>query len=396
MDTKLEQPVLLESVRTPIGSFGGSLSTIPASDLAALVLKEAAKRSSVDIADIEQVILGCVGQVAEDGYIARHAAIKAGLAIGSTAYAVNRICGSGLEAINSAARWIELGEAQYILAGGVENMSLMPYYIRKGRYGYKYGDGALEDGTLDLLTDPFEGYPMGMTAENVVEKYGITREQQDEFAFYSHERAISAQKNKYFDKEIIPVKIPGKQKVIFATDEHVRQTSVEKLSSLRPAFKENGSVTAGNASGINDGAAAVVLTTESNAQKMKAPRYFRLISRAVCGVEHSIMGTGPIPAISQALEQINMSVDEMDVIELNEAFAAIALACASDLKIDLKRMNPNGGAIALGHPIGATGVILTTKMMHELDRIKGKYGLVSLCIGGGQGIAAVFERVEQD
>ena len=179
-------------------------------------------------------------------------------------------------------------------------------------------------------------------------------------------------------------------------DRHVRQTSVEKLSSLRPAFKENGSVTAGNASGINDGAAAVVLTTESNAQKMKASRYFRLISRAVCGVEHSIMGTGPIPAISQALEQINMSIDEMDVIELNEAFAAIALACASDLKIDLKRMNPNGGAIALGHPIGATGVILTTKMMHELDRIKGKYGLVSLCIGGGQGIAAVFERVEQD
>ena len=396
MNNIKEQAVLLESVRTPIGGFGGSLSQIAASDLAAIVLRESAKRSKVDMDLIDQIILGCVGQVAEDGYIARHAAIKAGAAINSTAYTVNRICGSGLEAINTAARWIELGEAQYILAGGVENMSLMPYYIRKGRYGYKYGDGALEDGTLDLLTDPFEGYPMGITAENVVSKYNISREQQDEFAFYSHERVISAQKNHYFDSQIIQVDIGGRDNKVFTTDEHVRETSIEKLSQLRPAFKTDGSVTAGNASGINDGAAAVVVTSESNAKSIKAETYFRIISRAVCGVDHTIMGTGPIPSVQKALHAAGLSINDMDVIELNEAFAAIALACASELKIDLKRMNPNGGAIALGHPIGATGVILTTKLMHEMNRIKGKYGLVTLCIGGGQGIATIFERVAKD
>ncbi|MDG1990318.1 MAG: thiolase family protein [Dehalococcoidia bacterium] len=396
MSDERQQPVLLESVRTPIGTFGGSLSTVPAADLAALVLREAAHRSKIEMDSIDQVILGCVGQVAEDGYIARHAAIKAGANINSTAYAVNRICGSGLEAINTAARWIELGEAQYILAGGVENMSLMPYYIRKGRYGYKYGDGALEDGTLDLLTDPFEGYPMGITAENVVDRYNISREQQDEFAFYSHERALSAQKNHYFDSQIVQVDVGGRDNKIFTTDEHVRETSIEKLNQLRPAFKSDGSVTAGNASGINDGAAAVVVTTEQNAISLHAETYFKLTSRAVCGVDHSVMGTGPIPAVRQVLSQAGLTIDDIDVIELNEAFAAIALACASDLKIDLKKMNPNGGAIALGHPIGATGVILTTKMMHELNRIKGRFGLVSLCIGGGQGIATIFERISKE
>jgi len=392
----MEEVVLVSGARSAIGRLGGAFQNFPASDLAAAVMKAAVERAGVKPEQVDQVILGCVGQVMEDGYIARHAAIKAGLPIEVPAYTVNRICGSGLEAINTAARWIECGDAEVVVAGGVENMTMMPYYVRNARYGYRLGHGQLEDGIQHLLGDPFSKVHMGVTAENLAEKFGVSREVQDEFALRSQQRAVAAIQAGRFKDEIVPIEVKvGRETKVIDTDEHPRaDTTAEALAKLRPAFKEGGTVTAGNASGINDGAAAVVVTSRRKADELGLRARLRLVARAEAGVEPSIMGSGPIPAVRKVMKKSGLALDQMDVVELNEAFASVAAACSQELGLDLERTNPNGGAIALGHPVGATGAILAVKLMYELERRQARYGLVSLCIGGGQGIATVFERVQ--
>jgi acetyl-CoA C-acetyltransferase len=381
-------------VRTAIGKFQGAFSNTPASDLAAAVIREAVNRAGIEPAQVDQVVLGCVGQVMEDGYIARHAAVKAGLPIEVPAYTVNRICGSGLEAINTAARWIQTGDAEVVVAGGAENMTMMPYYLRNARAGYRMGNGEIEDGVVHLLTDPFNRYHMGVTAENLADEYEVPREVQDEYALRSQERAAAAISAGKFKGEILPIEVTvGRDKVTIDTDEHPRATTIEALGRLRPAFKEGGRVTAGNASGINDGAAAVVVMSQRKAEELGVKPKLRLVARAEAGVRPEVMGSGPIPAVEKVLQKAGMSIDQIDVVELNEAFASVAAACSAALGMDTEKVNPNGGAIALGHPVGATGAILTVKTMYELERTGGKYGLVSLCIGGGQGIASIFERV---
>ena len=311
----MEDVVLLSGVRTAIGTMGGSLSDTPASDLAAAVLREAVVRSGLQPEQVDQVVLGCVGQVAEDGYISRHAAVKAGLPIETPAYTVNRICGSGLEAINTAARWLQTGDAEVVVAGGVENMSMMPYYVRKARYGYRFGDAQLEDGTLDLITDPFENVAMGITAENLAERYEVSREIQDEYSLRSQERAREAIEAGRFKEQILSLDVrKGRETVTFDTDEHPRQTSMETLGKLRAAFRDGGSVTAGNSSGINDGAAAVVVTTAAKAEELGVQPKLRMVARAESGVDPSIMGSGPIPAVQKVLEKAGLTVEDLDVI----------------------------------------------------------------------------------
>ena len=391
----MEEVVLVSGCRTAIGRLGGGFQNFPASDLGAVVIREAVNRSGVQPEQVDQVILGCVGQVMEDAYIARHAAVKAGLPIEVPAYTVNRICGSGLEAINTAARWIETGDAQVIVAGGAENMTMMPYYLRNARTGYRLGNGQLEDGIQHLLGDPFSKEPMGITAENLAEKFGVSREEQDQVALRSQQRTAAAIKEGKFQDEIVPVEVRiGRETKLIDTDEHPRaDTTEESLGKLRPVFKEGGVVTAGNASGINDGAAAVVVMSRAKADELGVKPRLRLVARAEAGVEPAVMGMGPIPAVRKVLQKAGMEQDQMDVVELNEAFASVAAACSNELGLDQEKTNPNGGAIALGHPIGASGAILTVKLMYELERRQGRFGLVSLCIGGGQGIATIFERV---
>jgi acetyl-CoA C-acetyltransferase len=390
----MEDVVIVSGVRTPIGRFQGAYANLPASDLGAIVIKAAVERAGLKPEQVDHVILGCVGQVMEDGYISRHASVKAGMPIETPALTVNRICGSGLEAINTAARYIECGDADIIVAGGAENMTMMPYYVRQGRTGYRMGNGTLEDGILHLLGDPFSKQHMGVTAENLAEKYEVSRSTQDEYAMRSQERAGAAIAAGKFKDEIVPVEVKqGKETVTIDQDEHPRQTTLEALGKLKPAFKDGGMVTAGNASGINDGAAAVVLMSASKAKELGLKPRLKLVSRAESGVQPSIMGEGPIPAVEKALKKAKLAVDQIDLVELNEAFASVAAACSTALHLDQEKTNVNGGAIALGHPVGATGAILTVELMHELERRNAKYGLVSLCIGGGQGIATIFERV---
>ena len=390
----MEEIVIVSGVRTPIGKFQGAYSNVSASDLGAIVIKASVERAGLKPEQIDHVILGCVGQVAEDGYISRHAAVKAGMPIETPALSVNRICGSGLEAINTAARYIQCGDAEIIVAGGTENMTMAPYYLRNARSGYRMGNGTLEDGITHLLSDPFSRNHMGITAENLAEKYEVSRDVQDEISMRSQERAAAAIAAGRFKDEIVPVQVKqGKETVTIEQDEHPRQTTMEALGKLRPAFKDGGMVTAGNASGINDGAAAVVMMTAAKAKELGLKPRLRLVSRAEAGVEPSIMGSGPIPAVQSALKKAGMTIDQIDLVELNEAFASVAGACSAVLHLDSDKVNVNGGAIALGHPLGATGAILTVKLMHEMERRNAHYGLVSLCIGGGQGIASIFERV---
>ncbi|MCH8949778.1 MAG: thiolase family protein [Chloroflexi bacterium] len=392
----MEEVVLVSGCRTAIGKLSGAFQKMPASDLAAAVIKEAVSRAGVAPDQVDQVILGCVGQVMEDAYISRHAAVKAGIPIEVPAYTVNRICGSGLEAINTAARWIQSGDASIVVAGGAENMTMMPYYVRNARAGYRLGHGQLEDGILHMLGDPFSKEHMGITAENLAEKFGVTREEQDEVALRSQQRASAAIEAGRFRDEIVPLEVKvGRKTEIFDTDEYPRPgADMESMAKLRPAFKEDGMVTAGNASGINDGAAAVVVMSKSKADELGIKPRLRMVARAEAGVEPAVMGMGPIPAVRKVMEKAGMEVGQMDVVELNEAFASVAVACSNELGLDPEKTNPNGGAIALGHPVGATGAILTVKLMYELERSEGRFGLVSLCIGGGQGIATIFERVD--
>ncbi|MDP9238119.1 MAG: thiolase family protein [Chloroflexota bacterium] len=390
----MEDIVIVSGARTPIGRFQGAYSNLSASDLGAVAIKAAVERAGLSPGQVDHVILGCVGQVAEDGYISRHAAVKAGMTIETPAVTVNRICGSGLEAINTASRYILCGDASVVVAGGAENMTMMPYYVRQGRSGYRMGNGVLEDGILHLLGDPFSKQHMGITAENLAEKYEVSREAQDEIAMRSQERAAAAIAAGKFKDEIVPVQVKqGKETVTIDQDEHPRQTTMEALGKLRPAFKEGGMVTAGNSSGINDGAAAVVVTSASKATELGLKPRMRIVARAEAGVEPSIMGQGPIPAVQKALATAKMTIDQIDLIELNEAFASVAAACSAVLRLDPEKTNVNGGAIALGHPVGATGAILTVKLMYEMERRNAQFGLVTLCIGGGQGIATIFERV---
>lgn len=390
----MEDVVIASGVRTAIGRFQGSLADVPASDLAATVIKEAVSRAGIEPDSVDHVVMGIVGQVAEDAYLSRHSAVKAGLPVGTPAMNVNRICGSGLEAINTASRLIQSGDAEVVVAGGAENMTRMPFYLRKARAGYRLGHDSIEDGIIHLLSDPFKGYHMGITAENLAEQFEVTRAAQDELSAESQRRALSAIEQGRFKEQIIPLTIRvGREEKVFDTDEHPRATTADALGKLRPAFKEGGMVTAGNASGINDGAAAVVVMSAAKAKELGAKPRMRIVARAEAGVDPSIMGSGPIPAIRKALSKARMTMDQIDCIELNEAFASVACACASELSLDPDKTNPNGGAIALGHPIGATGAILTVKLMHELERTGGRYGIVSLCIGGGQGIATIFERL---
>jgi acetyl-CoA C-acetyltransferase len=385
--------VVVDGVRTAIGTFGGSLTDVPAATLGAVVIREALRRAGVSPEDVDEVIMGTVGQVSRDAFIARVAALEAGLPVGSTAQSVNRLCGSGLQAIVTGAQWLRLGDAEVVVAGGMENMSRLPYYVWN-RWGRRLGHGQLEDGVLSAVTDPFAGYPMGMTAEHVAERYGITRAEQDRMALDSQERARAAIAEGRFQSQIVPVEVPDGRRGTraFATDEHPRETSMEQLSRLRPAFRDGGTVTAGNSSGINDGAAAVVMMTAAEAERRGLAPRGALVAYQVVGLEPEIMGYGPVRAIAGVLERAGLTLGDIDLVELNEAFAAQAAAVVRDAGLDWARTNVNGGAIALGHPIGATGAILTVKLLAELERRQGRYGLVTMCIGGGQGIAAVFEN----
>ena len=388
-----EDVVILDGVRTAIGTFGGSLKDIPARELGAQVIREALKRSAISSDQVDEVVLGCVGQVSGDAFIARLAALGAGLpAVSSTAQTVNRLCGSGLQAIITGSQWLALGDADTVVAGGAENMTRLPYYVWN-RWGKRLGDGALEDGVLSAVTDPFGHYPMGVTAETVAERYHVSREEQDQMAWDSQVRAHAAIAAGRFQDQILPITVKeGRKTRVFDTDEHPRDTSPEKLAQLKPAFVDNGTVTAGNASGINDGAAAVVLMRSADAERRGYQPRGRIVSYAVAGIEPEVMGYAPVFAIQKALKKAGLTVDDLDLVELNEAFAAQSVAVVRDAHLNWETTNVNGGAIALGHPIGATGAILTVKVLHELARRKARYGMVTMCIGGGQGIAAIFEN----
>ena len=390
----MNEVVIVSGARTAIGRFGGGFQDKPAAELGAVAIKAAIERAGIEPNQVDHVLLGCVGQVAEDAYISRNAAIQAGVPIETPALTLNRLCGSGLEAINTAARFIETGDAEIVVAGGTENMSRLPYYSRTNRFGARLGDSTLEDGITLLLSDPFNRYHMGVTAENLAAEFEIDRATMDEFSAESHRRATTAMAEGRFVEQIVPVTVPDRRSTkVIDTDEHPRtDASVETLEKLRPVFQDDGRVTAGNASGINDGAAALVVMSADKARELGITPRMRLVGRAEAGVDPALMGSGPIPATRRVLEKTGMSVGQFDVIELNEAFASVALACGGALGLDPEKTNPNGGAVALGHPVGATGAVLAVKLMYELERSDGEYGLVTLCIGGGQGIASIFER----
>jgi len=389
--------VVLSGVRTAIGDYGGGLKDLAPTDLAGKVINEAVKRAKVDAKEVGTCVIGNVIHTeAKDMYMSRVAALKGGLPDHSTALTVNRLCGSGLQAIVSASQSITLGDNDVAVAGGTESMSRGGYLMPTLRWGQRMNDGGVVDMMVGALTDPFDAVHMGITAENIAEQWKITREQQDEFAVESHRRAINAMEKGYFKDQILPIELKTRKgPVVFDKDEHPRaDASREGMAKLRAVFKKEGSVTAGNASGINDGAAAVVLMERAAAEKRGLKPMARLVSYGFAGVDHKIMGIGPVPASTTALAKAGLKLEQMDVIESNEAFAVQALAVSCDLKLDPKKTNPNGGAVALGHPIGATGAVLTVKALYELQRIGGKYALVTMCIGGGQGIAAIFERVQ--
>ncbi len=388
--------VVLSGVRTAIGDYGGALKDLAPSELAAQVIREAVKRAGIDAKQVGAMALGNVIHTeAKDMYISRLAAIKGGLPQESTALTVNRLCGSGLQAIVSAAQMIRLGDTDVAIGGGAESMSRAGYLMPTLRWGQRMGDGGVVDMMVGALTDPFETVHMGITAENIAAQWKISREEQDAFAVESHRRAVSAIEKGYFKDQILPIELKTRKGVtLFDKDEHPRaDATLEGMAKLRAAFKKDGSVTAGNASGINDGAAAVVLMEKSAAEKQGLKPMARMVSYGLAGVDPKIMGIGPVPACTIALERAGLKIGDIDVVEANEAFAVQAMAVACDLKFDSKKTNPNGGAVGLGHPIGATGALLTVKAIYELHRSGGKYALVTMCIGGGQGIAAVFERM---
>jgi 3-oxoadipyl-CoA thiolase len=399
---------IVEAVRTPVGRYGGALASVRPDDLAALTIRAVVDRAGIDPALIEDVILGCANQAGEDNRnVARMAVLLAGLPVEVAGQTVNRLCGSGLQAINAAANAIAVDDGDIFVAGGVESMTRAPYVLGKPETGFERGAHELQDTTLGwrfvnpALAARHYPYSMGETAENVVERYGserdVTRERQDAFALRSHQRAVAAIEGGLFDEQLVPVPVPQKKgdPIVVTRDEHPRaDTSMEALAKLRPAFREGGSVTAGNSSGINDGAAATLVVEAGRARDLGLRPFARIVATAVAGVDPAIMGVGPVPATRKALTRAGIGVDDLDLVELNEAFASQSVVCMDELGLDPERVNVNGGAIALGHPLGASGARLMTMLVHELRRRGGRYGLATMCIGVGQGIATVVERIE--
>ena len=388
--------VVAGGVRTSIGKFAGAFKDTPTSDLGATAIRAAVDRAGISPAVVDEVILGCVGQVGEDAFNARLATLKAGLPETTTAFNVNRLCGSGLQAINSAVQELRTGEAQVVVAGGNENMSIQPYLLPRSQVGWRLGEAALIDGTLSLVTDPFGRYQMGCTAEKVADRYGVSREAQDTFAAESQRRAAVAIAEGRFKEQIVPIAIPQRKgdPLVADVDEHPRPgTTGESLARLKPAFRDGGSVTAGNSSGINDAGAALVVMTGARAQELGVTPQLEWVADAVAGIAPEIMGVAPIFAVQNLLKKAGMTINDIDLMELNEAFAAQAVAVIRELEIDPEKVNPNGGAIALGHPVGATGAILTVKLAYELKRRQAEWGIVTMCIGGGQGIATLFRNL---
>jgi acetyl-CoA C-acetyltransferase len=387
---------ILSAARTAIGSFGGSLKGASPADLGAFVTKEAVKRSGIDVETVGSNVVGHVIRTdIKDAYMSRRIALNGGLPVHTQSLTLNRLCGSGLEAVTFATQQLQLGEVGVAVAGGTECMSSAAHLLTTNRWGQPMGDGKIQDELTGALTDPFGVGHMGVTAENLAEKYSISRQQQDQFSLQSQQRAVAAIDSGRFKDQIVAYELKSRKGVtVFDTDEHPRaSSSLEGLSGLRAVFKEGGSVTAGNASGINDGAAMLVLATEQQVKQQNVKPMARVVSYGRCGVANAIMGIGPVGACTIALKKAGLSVADMDVIESNEAFASQALSVAKELGLPNDKTNPNGGAIALGHPIGASGAILLTKLIYELHRVGGKYGMVTLCIGGGQGIAMIIEAV---
>ncbi|SMO74353.1 acetyl-CoA C-acyltransferase family protein [Paracoccus laeviglucosivorans] len=390
-----QEIVILSGARTAIGTFGGSLAATPPIQLAATVTRAAIERAGIEPAQVGTVVFGHVlNTEPRDMYLSRVAMLDAGVPDTTPAMNVNRLCGSGVQAIVSAAQALMLGDADFAVAGGAESMSRAPYAVPAARFGAKMGDVQMLDMMTGALTCPMGTGHMGVTAENVAREHGITREAQDAFALESQSRAARAIAAGHFADQIVPVEVKTRKGIVaFDTDEHPKETSLEKLAALRPVFQKDGTVTAGNASGINDGAAALVLARADAAQAAGLTPAFRILGHAVAGVRPEVMGIGPVPAVRALLTRTGLSIADFDVIESNEAFAAQALAVSNELGLDPARVNPNGGAIALGHPVGATGAIITLKAMSELQRIQGRKALVTMCIGGGQGIALAIERI---
>ncbi len=391
--------VISTPLRTAVGTFGGALKDTPAVELGATVGKEVLSRAGVEGEQVDQAIVGNILMAGQGMNPGRQVGMHSGLPVGSPGLTLNRMCASGLQAIVSAAQEVALGDADAVLAGGIENMDQAPFLLPKGRYGYRMGmpDAKILDHMVyDGLWDVFENYHMGTTAENVADKYGVSREDADAYAVRSHQRAAKAIDEGYFEDQIVPVEVKQKKETVqFTKDEHVRPNAdMEGFAKLKPAFKkeDDATTTAGNSSGINDGAGLMLVSNESKAQELGLPVDGILVSAAVSGVDPSMMGTGMIPSSQQALKKAGLSIDDIDVVEANEAFATIAVTVERELGVPEEKMNPLGGAVALGHPIGATGAILTVKILHELKRTGGKYGLVTLCVGGGMGIAAIFQN----
>ena len=387
---------VLSAVRTAIGKYGGGLAAVPPCDLAATVVREAVSRAGVASADVGHVVFGNVIHTeVRDMYLSRVAAVNGGLPVETPAFTVNRLCGSGLQAIVSAAQAIQLGDCDVAVAGGAESMSRGQYWLPSLRWGQRMQETVAVDAMVGALTDPFDACHMGVTAENVAADYGVSRADQDALAAESHRRAAAATEAGYFADQITPVEVPAKKgTVIIDTDEHIRPgVTTDDLARLRPAFAREGTVTAGNASGVNDAAAAVILADEDFAERHAGDPLGRLVAYGHAGVEPRVMGMGPVPAVRTVLDRAGLKLDDIDVFEVNEAFAAQALAVVRELGLPPEQTNPNGSGISLGHPIGATGAILTVKALHELRRTGGRYALVTMCIGGGQGIAAILERM---
>ena len=391
----MKKIVLAGACRTAIGTMGGALSTVPAAELGSVVIKEALNRAGIPAEQVDHVYMGCVIQAGLGQNVARQASLKAGLPVTTPAVTVNVVCGSGLNCVNMAAQMIEAGDADIVVAGGMESMSLAPYAMMKGRYGYRMGNATLVDTMVnDALWDAFNNYHMGITAENVAEQWHLTREMLDEFSANSQQKCEKAMAEGKFKDEIVPVEVKGKKgSVIVDTDEGPRPgTTVETLARLKPAFKKDGIVTAGNSSGINDGAAAIVVMSEEKAKELGVKPMATWVGGALGGVDPSIMGVGPVAAVNKLMKKLDMKVADMDLIEANEAFAAQSLAVGHDLGFDMEKLNVNGGAIALGHPVGASGCRILVTLLHEMQRRDAKKGLATLCIGGGMGCATVVER----
>ena len=388
--------VIAGACRTAIGKMGGALSTVPATELGAIVIKEALKRAKLPADQVDEVIMGCVIQASQGQNVARQCTLKAGLPVTCPAVTINVVCGSGLNAINMAAEMIKAGDADIVIAGGTENMSMAPFALEKGRYGYRMNNGVLVDTMIkDALWDAFNNYHMIKTADNVAEEWGLTREELDEFAANSQQKAVKAQENGWFDKEIVPVEIKQKKKtVIFDKDEGPRPgTTAESLSCLRP-INPGGFVTAGNASGINDGAAAVVVMSEEKAKELGVKAQVEWLGGCLGGVDPRIMGVGPVESTTKLLKRLNMTIDDIDIYEANEAFAAQSVAVGKDLKFDLSKLNLTGGAIALGHPVGASGCRIFVTLLNNMERTGAKVGLATLCIGGGQGCSCIVKALD--